>query len=78
MNRQATRHETQRLQPLCAICVGVRLKPLGQSGQFRCPGCSRLYDFSDEGPATHNNPAIAAEINERALPRQHVSSRRFS
>ncbi len=77
MNRQATRSESERITPLCAVCRAVRLRPLGQPGQFRCPSCSNLYDFSDEGAASHNNPAIAAEINERALPRRHVPPRRF-
>lgn len=51
-------------QRLCAVCSpGVRLKMLGHE-QFRCPRCSRLYDFTEETGAPHNNPLIAAQMNE--------------
>lgn len=68
-------------EPTCYLCPGVRLKSLGRPDEYRCPKCSQLYDFSDDTRATHNNPAIAAEINERVLPRgggrtQAVNQRR--
>ena len=62
--------------PMCAICEQTRLKPLGHD-QFRCPRCSRLYDMTEDTGSPHNNPVIAAQMNEsrRGSPARQFPSR---
>lgn len=65
----------QTARRICALCSpATPLKDLGHD-QFRCPRCSRLYDFTEDTGAPHNNPAIAAEMNEARRYRERPSTR---
>ena len=60
----------------CAVCdPKVMLVSVGRPDEFRCPRCSRLYDFTEDTGAPHNNPAIAAEMNEARRYRERQSNR---